>query len=109
MDVVSSGPSMFAGLFTMLPLEEIVYHGIILGASSSRHTLRETRTHKDAYYPVITGNSNKKECVGAAKGTLGFYQMCSKVDLQRDKTNWNMKRRNQADIMKSNKQTCGVN
>ena len=43
MDVVSSGPTMFAGLFTMLPLEEIVYHGIILGTSSTRHTL-ETHT-----------------------------------------------------------------
>lgn len=45
MDVVSSGPAMFAGLFAMLPLEEVVYHGIILGTSSARHTLRDTSTH----------------------------------------------------------------
>lgn len=45
MDVVSSGPAMFAGLFAMLPLEEVVYHGIILGTSSARHTLRDTSIH----------------------------------------------------------------
>lgn len=41
MDVVSSGPAVFARLFTMLPLKEIVHHGIILGTSSSRHTLED--------------------------------------------------------------------
>lgn len=45
MDVVSSGPAMFAGLFAMLPLEEVVYHGIVLGTSSARHTLRDTSIH----------------------------------------------------------------
>lgn len=45
MDVVSSGPAMFAGLFTMLPLEEIVNHGIILGTSSSSHTLQDKQRH----------------------------------------------------------------
>lgn len=54
MDVVSSGPSMFARLFTVLPLEEIVHHGIILGASSSSHTLRTRHkwTRKHEHYPV---------------------------------------------------------
>lgn len=54
MDVVSSGPSMFARLFTVLALEEIVHHGIILGASSSSHTLRtrHKRTHKHEHCPV---------------------------------------------------------
>lgn len=45
MDVVSSGPAMFARLFTVLPLEEIVYHGIVLGTSSTRHTLGDTHIH----------------------------------------------------------------
>ena len=56
MDIVSSGPAMFARLFTVLPLEEVVDHGIILGTSSTRHTLRDTHAH----YPEITGNSNKQ-------------------------------------------------
>lgn len=42
-DVVSGGPPMFARLLAVLPLEEVVHHGIVLGASRSGHALQETR------------------------------------------------------------------
>ncbi|TNN85755.1 hypothetical protein EYF80_004002 [Liparis tanakae] len=57
MDVVSSGPAMFARLFPVLPLEEVVYHGIILGTSSTRHTLRNTNQRLSFHASAFTNGN----------------------------------------------------
>lgn len=58
-DVVSGGPAMFARLFAVLPLKEVVDHGIILGTSSTRHTLGDKHS-MNTHYPEITGNIDKQ-------------------------------------------------
>lgn len=61
MNIISSGPTMFSRLFTMLSLKEIIYHGIILRTSSARHTLAET--HK-CTQDHVNSSVNTKESTG---------------------------------------------
>lgn len=67
MDVVPSGPAVLSGLLAVLPLEKVVYHGVILGTSGTCHTLsgqngRRKRAHKqEQLTEVFTVNTGYLE------------------------------------------------
>lgn len=50
----------------------------------------ERHTHKHAYYPVITGNSNKQSVSEQQQDFFRFLPMSYRVDLKKKMTNFNM-------------------
>lgn len=61
----------------MLPLKEIIYHGVILRTSSARHTLAETHKYTQDH---VNSSVNNKESTGE-KNSLKKKQKTTKLCL----------------------------